>query len=189
MRSLLFLITLALAHLGFAFSVKRYDMAKFKVVFKHYRGGIKLEEAKRRLKAVEVMPAGFFAKRFGMYHAIDLLIDDRKMVVGDIFKQKVMTVHADGKVRIFPSYIDSLNYGQPIYAAAGKNIPPEPSRKCLRQMWAVKGKYFFIVKLKGSAKSCLRIAKKWGFEYTIFFDGGSTLVNEFTPAVAGVLKI
>lgn len=172
---------------GFALTVWKFDMRKNTVVFKHYKGGTTLRKAKKELSAVVVTPAGFFAQRYGMYHAIDLLVDNGKVVVGDIFKRKVMAVHTDRKVRIFPNYITCLLYGEPVYASAGKNIPPEPSRRCARQMWAVKGNYFFIVKLYGSAWECIKIAKQWGFEQTIFFDGGSTLVNEFTPAIAAVI--
>jgi len=184
LRSLLILaniilLTLLVSSSAAGLMVEKFDSTYDRLEFRHYRGGMTTHKSQRQTGASRDYVFGFFAEvthRGQRWRsAIDLHVIAGKVKVADRYHRRVLASFANGQVRILPNWQACLTYGQPTFAAAGITIPPQPNIRRPRQFWAVKGRYYYRVKLFGTRWDCQRIAKDWGFETIIHADGGSSL--------------
>jgi hypothetical protein len=157
----------------------------------HQPGGLTVRNVRQNTQAIDVSAAGFFGYKTIegqlLRHGVDWHMIYGKEVITDHFNRWVIASYPDGTVRICPSRDLAFNWGKPSFGVAGMKIPPYPTLKLVRQLWATKGRYYFRVKMYGDRWDCQRLAKEWGFEAMVHTDGDTSLLPDTrTPSIAKV---
>ncbi|OGD61699.1 hypothetical protein A3A71_00745 [Candidatus Berkelbacteria bacterium RIFCSPLOWO2_01_FULL_50_28] len=139
--------------------------------------GLTAAEVKARTKADKVFTLGFLdirKVRGGYtYKPVNLHIIDGAIMVPAFFpKEKVLADFPWEGPTIYDSVTQCLSYGTPTAACGLMRIPPVPTEKTGRRIWAIKGKNFFVVEYFGTRADGLRIARSYGFESSAHSDGG-----------------
>jgi hypothetical protein len=177
-----------------ALEVRQFDMTRDRLEVRHYLGGKYPDWVKAETGADFVMVAGFYGEKTvagrKLRCGVDLTIENRAIKIGPHWNnRKVLASYSNGRVAIYPNAASCLAAGLPDWALAGATIPPNPNQKLWRQFWAIKGKYYYWVKMRGNRRDCLKLAKQWGFESIVHMDGGSSLAGRVLhPSYVVVLR-
>lgn len=192
-RNLTLLVVLLAPASLFALEVEKFEMGEHVWTIVHQPGGLTVEAVARHSSAVDVSVFGFYGHKTinGTLtrYAVDWHMMYGKEVITDHFNRWVLASYPDGTVRICSSPEVALRYGRPSFGAAGMKIPPDPTKKLMRQFWATKGRFYFRVKMYGTRWDCQRVARDWGFESMVHSDGGTSLVPGVChPSIAKVYR-
>ena len=190
---LLFLFVTLLPGRALALTVERFEMGRHYWTVVHQPGGLTVEGVARNTRAIDVSVFGFFGHKTIngtlQLHGVDWHMMYGKEVVADHFNRWVLASYPDGTVRICSSPEVAYRYGRPSFGAAGVKIPPRPDEKLPRQFWAVKGRFYFRIRMRGDRWDCQRVARQWGFDSMLHSDGGSSLVSGIRhPSIAKVYR-
>jgi|GEM_PF-3101976 len=176
---LLFFVILLSPNSASALEVRRFKMGTHRWTIVHQPGGLTVEAVERNSQAVDVSVFGFFGAKTingqSLLYGVDWHWMYGRQIIADHYNRWVIASYPDGTVRICSSPEVALAYGKPSFGAAGMKVPPYPDLKLMRQFWAVKGRYYFRVKMYGDRWDCLRLAKAWGFEAMVHGDGDTSL--------------
>lgn len=178
---------------AFSLTVERFEKGKHVWTVVHQPGGLTVESVARNSCAIDVSVFGFFGRKTIngslLLHGVDWHMMYGKEVITDHFNRWVLASYSDGDVRICPSPEAAYAFGRPSFGAAGMKVPPYPDLKLPRQFWAVKGRYYFRVRMFGNRWDCQRVAKQWGFEAMVHGDGDSSLAPwALSPSIAKVYR-
>jgi len=160
------------------FEYRRYQRSDFTFSLTYHDGqGHTLATALKEAGGNYGTAAGYFAP--AQWRNVDLTILRGRTVRGYLSKysRPVLAVHKNGEITIFRPK-RAAAWRPPDhwwFAIAGDNkVTGSLGRETIRQIVGIKGKEFFVFKIRGTYWDCKRLMKRWGISNYLFLDGAST---------------